>query len=77
VNSETAKVIPFPARRDEAGDVWEPWLTEKVVARHFGVSERTVRRWRLTEGMPSRLFRGSRRFRLSQIEAWDRERSAS
>ena len=76
MSNETAKIIQFPPRINE-GELWEPWLTEKAVALHFGVSERTVRRWRLVDGMPSRLFRGSRRFRLSQIEAWDRERSAS
>jgi hypothetical protein len=68
-----ATVIPFPRRR-AADSVWEPWVDERVVARHFGVkSTRTVRRWR-KKGMPSELFAGSRRYRISACEAWHRER---
>lgn len=72
----SGQVIPFPKRFQE-GEQWEPWVTEETIARHYGVSTRTVRRWRLTEGMPSSLFRGSRRFKLSQVEDWYGERSAS
>jgi phage terminase Nu1 subunit (DNA packaging protein) len=66
-------VIAFPTRRDEAGVVWEPWVDEDGVARHFGVSGRTVRRWR-AEGMPSRLIGGSRRYKIAACEQWHRER---
>jgi phage terminase Nu1 subunit (DNA packaging protein) len=75
MSGHAAQVIAFPTRRRD-GVQWEPWVAEAVVARHLGVSTRTVRRWR-KEGMPSKLFRGSRRFRLSEIEHWDAERSAS
>lgn len=75
MSGQNAQVIAFPPKRRD-GAQWEPWLGEGAVARHFDVSPRTVRRWR-AEGMPSRLFRGSRRFRLSEIEHWHAERSAS
>ena len=65
-------VISFiPRSRD--GLLWEPWVSEEVVARHFGVSDRTVRRWR-QEGMPSRLIGGARRYRISACEAWHERR---
>ena len=70
-----AQVVAFPVRKRE-GERWEPWLTEAAVARHCGVSCRTVRRWRL-EGMPSRMLGGSRRFRLWEVEHWHAERNVS
>jgi len=66
---EQGRVIAFPARRDGNGAAWEPWVDERTIARHFNASERTIRRWR-TLGMPSRLFEGLRRYRLSECEAW-------
>jgi hypothetical protein len=68
-------VVAFPERRAEDGERWEPWVVEAVLARHFGVSGRTVRRWR-EQGMPSHLIGGSRRYRISQAEAWHERRSA-
>jgi hypothetical protein len=63
-----AAVLVLPPRpRDSAP--WEPWLGESAVARHYGVSPRTIRRWR-AKGMPSRLFGGVRRYRLSECEGW-------
>jgi hypothetical protein len=74
--SAGAQVIPFPQRRDESGETFEPWRDEKFIARHFNVSTRTVRRWR-AEGMPSKLLgRSIRRYRLSECERWHDERSA-
>ena len=70
-----AQVIVFPARK-RGGERWEPWVTESVVARHYNVSTRTVRRWR-EAGMPSRILGSSRRFRLSEIEAWHDKGEAS
>jgi hypothetical protein len=37
----SAHVIAFPARHAD-GERWEPWVDESAVARHFGVSARTV-----------------------------------
>lgn len=73
----SAQILTFPARPAD-GATWEPWVDEPAAARHFGASERTVRRWR-TLGMPSRLIGGLRRYRLTECEAWHatRERSAS
>jgi phage terminase Nu1 subunit (DNA packaging protein) len=68
VTHHGAQILAFPARVRE-GETWEPWVDERKVAQHFGVSTRTVRRWRLA-GMPSQPFGGSRRFRLSQCERW-------
>lgn len=71
----TAEIVPFPDRFNRAGVRWEPWLDESAVARHFGVSGPTVRRWRQL-GMPSRRFEGARRYRLSECEAWHEERAS-
>jgi hypothetical protein len=70
-----AQVIAFPERRQD-DRVWEPWVDEQAVARHFSTSTRTVRRWR-AEGMPSKLLgRSQRRYRLSACERWHDQRSA-
>jgi hypothetical protein len=67
--SERGRVLAFPARFDGNGAAWEPWVDERTIARHFNASERTIRRWR-TLGMPSRLFEGLRRYRVSECESW-------
>jgi len=68
VSTQSAQVIAFPSRQ-RGGQQWEPWVTESIVARHYHVSTRTVRRWR-EAGMPSKMLGSCRRFRLSEIEAW-------
>lgn len=55
-------VIAFPGRS-------EPFVDEAEAARHFGVSPRTIRNWRQA-GAPSHKFETSRRYRLSELEAW-------
>ena len=65
-----AAVLSLPTR-SAGGEMWEPWLDERAVAGHYGVSTRTIRRWR-TGGMPSRVFGGVRRYRLSDCERWHR-----
>ena len=50
-------VVALPLRTDGSA-LWEPWLDERAIARHYGVSTRTVRRWRAA-GMPSRSLRRS------------------
>jgi hypothetical protein len=69
------RVIPFPERRVD-GEAWEPWVDEKVLARHFGVTGRTVRNWRAA-GMPSRLIGGARRYKISDAESWHELQEAS
>jgi hypothetical protein len=71
----SVRILRFPEHRVD-GALWEPWLDEREVARHFGVADRTVRRWRAA-GMPSKLFRGVRRYRLSQCEAWHEQREGA
>ena len=57
-------VVPFPTPTS-----WEPYVTEQMVAAHFCVSGRTVRRY-VQAGMPFRRLGGRKRFRLSECEAW-------
>ncbi len=57
-------VLPFPRR---AG--FEPWLSKKQVAAHYGYSTRWVE-LRMRDGMPSHVRGGHRKFVLSEIEAW-------
>lgn len=68
-----ATVLALPARA-KAAAAREPWLGEDTIARHYGVSTRTIRRWRRI-GMPSRVFGGVRRYRLSECEGWHERRS--
>jgi len=67
----TGKVVRFP-RRYVDGEPWEPWVDAHAVARHFSVSTRTVRRWRVA-GMPSLLVGAQRRYRIGEAERWHRE----
>jgi hypothetical protein len=57
------------------GGVPERWVDERKVASHFGVSTRTIRRWRRA-GMPSEKFRGARRYRLGDVQRWHAGRSS-
>jgi hypothetical protein len=70
-----AVVIALPGR-EHGTNGWEPWLDEHAVARHYGVSTRTIRRWRLS-GMPSRAFEGTRRYRLSECDRWHEVRNSA
>ena len=56
------ELIQFPGRR-------EPWVSLKVLAQHFSVSETTVKRWRV-QGLPCMKVGRSVRFRVSEAEAW-------
>jgi hypothetical protein len=66
-------VVSMQAR---AAGLWEPWLDERGLANHYRVSTRTIRRWRAS-GMPSRVFGGVRRYRLSACEHWHEQRGAA
>jgi hypothetical protein len=44
-------------------------VLHRVTKQHFKACDRTIRRWR-SLGMPSRLFGGLRRYRISECEAW-------
>jgi hypothetical protein len=63
--SEGGRVLRFPSPGDH-----EPWVTKEQVARHFGVSLKTVERW-TSEGMPC-LRASSRtvRYRIRACEEW-------
>lgn len=72
----SGQVIAFPARQAPDGDPWEAWVDEPALARHLGVSTRTLRRWRQA-GMPSRRMGGTRRYRISVAEQWLQQQEAS
>jgi phage terminase Nu1 subunit (DNA packaging protein) len=57
-------VVPFrrPGRQ-------EPWVSAQRVANYFGVSVRTVQRWK-SQGVPCLDHGGIVRFRLSSVETW-------
>jgi phage terminase Nu1 subunit (DNA packaging protein) len=69
----SGEVIGFP-RRSRDGEQWEAWVDEAIVARHFDVSSRTVRRWK-ADGCPSMLIGGLRKYRIGALESWHAERS--
>ncbi len=64
-------VIPFPQQA-----AWEPWLSKRQLAQHFGYSTRWVE-LKMREGMPSYIHGSQRRYRLSETEAWLAERSTA
>ena len=66
-----SNVVPFPARPG-----CEPWLTTAQLAQTLAMSERWIA-YRTAEGMPSMLFGRSRRFRISEVEKWLRERQSA
>ena len=70
--SETAQVIDFQqARARRTARASEPWVDKRTVARHLGVSPRTVNRY-MDRGMPfRRRFEHSfPRFQLGAVEEW-------
>lgn len=42
------------------------------VAEHFGVSEKTVRRWIKHTDIPHRRIRGTIRFNLDEVDEWSK-----
>lgn len=55
-----------------------PDATVKDVARHFGVSERTVRRWLKSENPPPHRRVGDLiRFVLAEVDEWAKLRGAA
>lgn len=63
-------VIKFPQRG------WEPWVTKQQLANHLGYTTRWVE-YRITEGLPFEQFCSRKRFRITEVEQWLRERSAA
>ena len=51
-------------------DSKEKYLTVRDVARHFCLSETTIRRHILNQEIPFHKIMGAIRFRLSEIESW-------
>lgn len=45
------------------------------VAEHFGVTERTVRRWIATTDIPHRRIERTIRFNLAEVDTWSRSRA--
>jgi hypothetical protein len=64
-----ADVLRLPVRRGPEG-FSEPLVDAITLAGHLGVTDRTIRRW-TAAGMPSIKRRnGTRRYRISECEAW-------
>lgn len=58
--------------------VTRPDASVEDVARHFGVSERTVRRWlKADDPPPHRRVGNLIRFDLSEVDEWARARAAA
>lgn len=55
----------------------EPFVTDEVVADHMGVTRMTIYRWTKNLGMPTHKIGGSRRFKLSEVDAWAMARCTS
>ena len=69
----SARIIPFPQR----GVTHERYLTITELAETLGMSERWIFD-RRREGMPSHKYGRSRRYLLSEVQAWlHREERAS
>jgi hypothetical protein len=58
------ELVSFPRRPG-----FEPWLSKRQIAEHFGYSTRWVE-MRVREGLPSELIGGHRKFRASECEEW-------
>jgi excisionase family DNA binding protein len=70
MSGQASNVVAFPAARQGER---ERWLTPLEIAEYLGVSRRWVYN-RIGEGMPSRKLGALRRLRLSEVEAWLREK---
>lgn len=55
----------------------EPFVTDVEVAEHLGVTRMSVYRWGKDLGLPSHKLGRSRRFKLSEVDAWARARCTS
>lgn len=69
MSSRSHNVVALRPRYGE-----EPWVTPQRLADYFGVSTRTVQRWK-AEGLPCLERRGVVRFRCSVAESWLRDMS--
>jgi len=50
----------------------EPWVTAIEVARHLGVVNDTVYRWRESKGLPAHKVGRLWKFQLSEVDEWGR-----
>jgi excisionase family DNA binding protein len=50
----------------------EPWVTAIEVARHLGVVNDTVYRWRERKGLPAHKIGRLWKFQLSEVDDWVR-----
>ena len=55
----------------------KPDATVADLAKHYGVSERTVRRWLADTDIPHRRVGGTIRFVLAEVDEWTKARSAA
>jgi excisionase family DNA binding protein len=53
------------------------WLTKQQLAARYQVTQTTVDNWRARHGLPWFAVGRVVRFRLRDVEAWERERTAA
>lgn len=66
-HEETATIYAFPRK-------WDPDLNLRLTAKHFAVSESTMRRW-VKAGAPHVRTERGLQFKLSDVESWVRGQS--
>jgi excisionase family DNA binding protein len=55
----------------EHSTMQEPYVSEKQLAKHLGVTPRTIKRWRaIGHAIPGYRVGRSMRYRLSEVDAW-------
>jgi len=54
----------------------EPWASVEEVTAHLGIVRDTAYRWIETKGMPAHRIGRLWKFKLSEVDAWVRSRSA-
>ncbi len=63
-------LIQFPTATS-----WEPWVSTDVIARHLGVSTRTLHRYRQA-GLPHVRHPSGMRYKLSEVDEWVAQHAA-
>lgn len=75
MSAEILSLDDHRRRRQVARNV-EPWLAKPQMAAHLGMSVRWLEQ-QTAAGMPSVLIGGRRRYRVSEVEAWLRNREGA
>ena len=71
---KTRQKVRVPTMDSNGQD--RPDATVGDVAKHFGISTRTVRRWLKSTDIPHRKVGGTLRFNLQEVDEWARVSAA-